>query len=275
MAVISFIRTKLRKLPTFIKYHKIPVTPSGLQMAFNDARIARLKDRHVGRRCFIIGNGPSLKTGDLDRLKGELTFGCNKIYLAFARTEWRPTYLAVADELVALNNRRELRSLKLDKLYSWEAADILLPDRRATVIYLLPHPRDEQGEQTLGFSSDMMKGSHGGYTILYFCLQMAVYMGVREIYLIGLDFSFTLSPSTGESLPISGEVLVSLGERNHFHPDYRKPGETWTRPDLEAQRRAFQMARESIEGIGGRVLNASRETKLDVLERVAFDDLFD
>ena len=31
------------------------------------------KDAHLGERCFIIGNGPSLKKTDLSKLRGEYT----------------------------------------------------------------------------------------------------------------------------------------------------------------------------------------------------------
>jgi len=43
---------------------------------------------------------------------------------------------------------------------------------------------------------------------------------------------------------------------------------------LEKQREAFAVARQWFEAQGGHLLNASRETKLDVLERVNFDELF-
>ncbi|MCL5269955.1 MAG: hypothetical protein M1457_05215, partial [bacterium] len=125
------ITGKLRKLPQWIAWRGIPVTPSGVQMVFNRRRLAALRDRHRGRRCFVIGNGPSLTLADLERLRGDVTIAANKIYLAFPRVAWRPTYLVVIDEVTAANNRRDLRAQRLAKLYSWEAAALLLPDPRA------------------------------------------------------------------------------------------------------------------------------------------------
>ena len=43
-------------------------------------RLAALKDIHKGQRCFIMGNGPSLKNTDLSKLRNEITFGL-KLYL--------------------------------------------------------------------------------------------------------------------------------------------------------------------------------------------------
>ena len=89
----------------------------------------------------------------------------------------------------------------------------------------------------------------------------------------GLDFSFEVaSKPTGETA-MGNQVLVSAGEVNHFHPDYRKPGETWTMPKLELQYRAFQAAKKAIEENGGLIFNASRKTALDVFPRVDFDQV--
>ena len=35
--------------------------------------LAGYQDKHQGQRCFIIGNGPSLRQTDLSRLRGEFT----------------------------------------------------------------------------------------------------------------------------------------------------------------------------------------------------------
>jgi hypothetical protein len=59
---------------------QLPFTPGG---AIRSARLAALKDAHRGERCFLIGNGPSLKQTDLSLLKNEFTIGTNRIYLAF------------------------------------------------------------------------------------------------------------------------------------------------------------------------------------------------
>ena len=59
----------------------------------NSRRLKALEDIHRGRRAFIVANGPSLRTEDLDRLKSEVTFASNKIHLAYDETDWRPIYL--------------------------------------------------------------------------------------------------------------------------------------------------------------------------------------
>src|SRR5699024_7865108 len=73
----------------------------------NRARIEALRNCHKGERCFIIGNGPSLRAEDLDKLKNEITFACNRINLIFDQTDWRPTYYCITD--LALFHSREIQ----------------------------------------------------------------------------------------------------------------------------------------------------------------------
>ena len=82
-----------------------------LYLTGNERRLAALKDRHRGERCFILGNGPSLNDCDLTRLAGETTFGVNGIFLKTAEMGFVPTYYVVEDILVArIGRNRSTRS---------------------------------------------------------------------------------------------------------------------------------------------------------------------
>ena len=84
---------------------------------------------------------------------------------------------------------------------------------------------------------------------------------------------FTTPEPTRERTRIGQVVLEGTGTMNHFHPDYRQPGEKWTLPRLDLQRRAFLCAREAFADDGGFIGNASRRTQLDVFPLVDFDQL--
>ena len=68
-------------------------------------------------------------------------------------------------------------------------------------------------------------------------------------------------------------MLESRGETNHFHPDYRKPGEKWTYPRLEYQYRAFRLAAETFALHGRTLWNASRTTALDCVPRIGLEEV--
>ena len=66
----------------------------------NKKKILEYKNKYAPKRCFIIANGPSLKTMNLDCLKDEITFGMNRIYLLFGQTPFKPTFYVCIDRLV-------------------------------------------------------------------------------------------------------------------------------------------------------------------------------
>ena len=246
--------------------------PHRLKEHLNTQRIVQLYRKHDAKRAFIIGMGPSLKTNDLNRLKNEITFACNKIYLCFNETDWRPSYYSVIDILVAQNNKDEIQNLNLTKIFSRSVQDVLAADRNAVWINELPPLKDHDGNRYFKVSEDALYGVYGGFTVIYFQIQLALYMGIREIYLLGLDFSFDVTTPTLETCE-HGEILISDGETNHFHKDYRKKGESWTVPQLDMQKMAFRAFLEYAEANGVRIFNASRKTNLKVFERVELDDI--
>ena len=257
----------VRRCKDWMVAHQVPTT-------IQQWKIRRLRDRHRGRRAFVLGNGPSLQIADVDRLKGEITFASNKIYLAFDQTSWRPTYYSVCDLLVAQNNRDVIHSLDLVQIHGAHVRSTLGEDHGYLYIEDLRN-RLDLSPAVFGFSKNMLLGANGGFSIIYLQLQLAYYMGIRQIYLIGVDFSFNVPASiqTQTTTELGEQVLQSANEVNHFHPEYRKPGEAWTMPNLEYQRLAFARARHTLEDEGGAVYNASRRTELDVLERVDFDEV--
>ena len=242
----------------------------GLPLTANDRRQAAFRDRHRRRRAIVIGNGPSLRVTDLDRLRDEITFASNKIYLAFDETQWRPTYYSVTDVLVAQNNRDKIARLEQEKIFGDSVRAVFRHNRDVLWLHELGNPDPERGPT---FSDDLFRGVWGGFSVIYIQLQIAFFMGIREVYLIGVDFSFSVPKATGET-SIHGAVLESGGEVNHFHRDYRTPGEKWTMPHLDGQRRAFTYARDAFDEAGGTIVNCSRQTQLDVIERQDFDKVF-
>ncbi len=84
-------------------------------------RLAALKGKHKGERCFIIGNGPSLKQTDLSRLKGEYTLGQNRIYLAFPELGITTSYYLSVNDLVVEQCWDDIQKLPMPKFISWRS----------------------------------------------------------------------------------------------------------------------------------------------------------
>ncbi|MDC0933631.1 DUF115 domain-containing protein, partial [Arcobacteraceae bacterium] len=205
--------------------------------------------------------GPSLNNKDIIQLKDEITFAANKIYLSFEKTKFKPSYYFVTDELVYSQNYTKIESLKLNKYFS---SSFLLNNKRMqkSVYFSLNYKSPSK------FSINPYSGMHSGSTVVFVMIEFAIYMGIKELYIIGLDFSFKLPSKIQDK-----ESLIAEGEVNHFHKDYRKVGEKWTKPNMNLQRDAFLKAKEYAKSHGIKIYNASRETKLDVFEKINLDVL--
>jgi hypothetical protein len=239
----------------------------------NDRKLWSLRNKHQGEDAVVIGMGPSLRKEDLDRFENFVSFACNKIYLAYEETQWRPDYYSVIDVLVAENNIEEIEKLSgsvklfpatLRKLFS-DKTDAMYFEGRFSTRKLRDSPQ---------YADHPLLGVAGGYTVLIPLIQAAYWMGCKNIYVVGLDFSFDVPKEVSGESKHGEQVVVNAGEKNHFHKDYRKPGETWTYPRMEDQQRAFEYAKIALEKDGRRLINASRSTKLEILEKADFDEIF-
>jgi hypothetical protein len=223
-------------------------------------RLLALKDTHRGERCFIIGNGPSLKQTDLSRLKNEYTFGVNRIYMLFPELGFTTSYYVSINDLVIEQCAADIQNLKLPVFVSWRSHRWLQP---ADNIYFL-----YTSYTGPGFTRQMTGRIWEGATVTNVALQIAFYMGFHKVILIGVDHNFVTQgkPNT---------TVVSQGDDpNHFSPGYFGKGFRWQLPDLETSERGYSMARQAYEQDGRQVVDATIDGKLRVFPRVAYDSLF-
>ncbi|HUF38331.1 MAG TPA: hypothetical protein VMN57_07400 [Anaerolineales bacterium] len=237
-------------------------------------RLGELKDAHKGQRCFIIGNGPSLKNTDLSRLRGEYTFGMNRVYLAFEDWGFTTSYLVAVNTLVIEQCAPDLLALPVPVFLSWRSRKSVASARRQApgTRHQAPETRDPIYLHTTysgpRFATDARGRLWEGATVTYVCLQLAFHMGFETAVLIGVDHSFksTGTPNT---------TVTSLGDDpDHFDPGYFGAGFRWQLPDLDTSETGYRMAERAYESAGRRVLDATVGGKLEVFEKVEYDELF-
>ncbi len=219
-----------------------------------------MRDVHAGQRCFIMGNGPSLRDMDLAPLAAEHTFGLNRIYLAFEHIGFRPTYYASVNRLVLEQCARDITGLCMPKFIAWRSRDSVPFGQRTVYLHRRAWPH---------FSKDPRLGIWEGATVTYVAIQLAYWMGFAEVYLIGVDHSFK---TKGEA----HKTVVSQGaDPDHFDAAYFGKGFRWQLPDLPRSERAYALARTAFEADGRIIANATVGGKLETFERVDFSSLFE
>lgn len=225
---------------------------------------------YKNRRAFIIGNGPSLAPADLSCLKDEITFAANKIYLLYDQTDFRPTYYTCVDLIFIENHFDLVNQLSGPKFFPTWAEQYISKTEEHFFFKELGRPINK-GFLPL-FSKDSSEGLYGGYTVTYNSIQIAWYMGIREIYLIGMDHTYNL-PEHKIVHEQYGEVFVNNGEINHFCDGYREQGEPWSIPRPEFQEIAFEKAKETFLEAGGGIYNCTRGGQLDIFPRKELEEV--
>ncbi len=230
--------------------------------AENKKQLAWYKDKHKNERCFIIGNGPSLKGMDLDLLQTEYCFGLNRIYLLFETMAFRPTYFVSINDLVLSQFFREIASLKMPKFINWNMRN-KFPSEDASINYVKLNLNLQDS-----FSKDITNPISSGGTVTFVALQLAYWMGFEEIILIGVDHSFST-----EGVPNKTVMGDENMDKNHFHPDYFPKGVKWQLPDLIRSEIAYSLAKRAFEGDHRKIWDATVGGKLSVFPKVDFNDV--
>ncbi len=225
--------------------------------ADNVRRLEGYRDIYRGKRCFVIGNGPSLRQMDLRPLQNHYTFGLNRIYLAFPAWGFTTTWLVSVNDLVLEQSAAEMQALALPKFLTWRARSWFRADERALFL-----DTDFTGAEN--FSGDATKRLFEGFTVTYVALQLAFFMGFEEIILIGVDHNFVTQGQPNQAIVSQGD------DPNHFAPNYFGAGFKWQLPDLAGSERAYTLARQAYAQAGRRVLDATVGGKLTIFPKVDY-----
>jgi hypothetical protein len=232
-------------------------------------KISEFKDKFEGDRCFVIGNGPSLAIDDLNRLKKETTFASNRIFDVFDKTDWRPTFYLSTDLDVIFENAEKISDLELG--YKFVNLLAFFKGMRAKngVIFVFGFGRYLIRKHKFikkSHSGDVSKYVSISHTITAVAIEMAVYMGFKEIILLGVDHSY-------------GRVIDKNGilREDESASDYRVTGEHSFKPAflVDSTESCYKYFRDFSEKNGIKIRNATRGGKLDIFERADFDGLFE
>jgi hypothetical protein len=266
--IVRRVRSMVRKLRAAWSEMPYQLASHGMPLRKNEARLLALRDAHRGQRAFVIGGGPSLSQTDVRRLKGEITIGSNALFLLFDEMSFLPTYYTVEDVLVAEDRADVINTIRgTTKVFPQDLAYCLRPDEDTVYVNFLRH----YSTQPFNFSADLVRRAFWGGTVTYLNLQLAYYLGCREVYLIGIDHNY--EPPARED-QVEGTVITSRStDVNHFHPDYFGPGYRWHDPKVDRMEMAYRQAKRFFEENGGIIYNASARTKLEVFPCVRYDDV--
>ncbi len=193
--------------------------------------IEEFNGRHKEKNLFILASGPSLNDLDLEPLRRRLTMGLNRSFMAYPE----PYYHCVFDYRLFDLYPEELSKCRI--LFTLEGRPFGLP------LNLLG---------SKGFSYDLNEGIYSGFTISYFALQLAAYMGFQRIFFLGLD-------------------LKLLGNKTHFfgHDYHSKDHEDTEFPKMLE---AFNSMAPVLKSKGHQIYNCSKDSELKCFPYMSYED---
>lgn len=156
------------------------------------------KEKYKGKRCFVVGNGPSLNKQDLSLLKNEYVFTVNELMRDERFEMMSPQFHIFADPLYYKSGHEN----KIYKLL------LKLENKKNPPIVFFPI----QGKEVIdkfNFSNinfhyffsgcnmyegynkkfDYTKSIPGFYTVVHYAIVLAMYMGFSEINILGCDMT--------------------------------------------------------------------------------------
>ncbi len=233
--------------------------------------LKKYRNIHRGKRCYIIATGPSLQWDDLEKIQGEITLSLNSFYKGYEKLEFRPDYYFIGDEGVLLDfDNTSLRLSELAKKAVFLNDMIKRTDEKVVPIPInyLDHwynygNRKYNYYKNLKFSENLMWGLYDKWTSTICLIEIAIYMGCKEICIMGVDCNY------------------SLKNLHFISTEYDK--EEWA-PNKNLDKAAIQQLSNIIgyefvnheaEKRGVKIYNLTRGGSLEAFERLDLDQIID
>ncbi len=155
----------------------------------------RFRGIHKDKRCFILGTGPSLNTLNsthIDCLKHEYIFGVNSLYKSKLSPVIVPQYYVLMDNLYweqwnqtfseVQSKYKENPPIFITDLRAKSIVDKIDTQQKSVYIYSKKFPTNEMSEKIDG-------NIYAAMNVISYSILSAMFMGFKEIYLLGCDYN--------------------------------------------------------------------------------------
>lgn len=285
----SILKRYFKAIQSFLNYanlhFKNDFTSQKMGEFLDSNNLRSFFNKHKGRRCFVLGNGPSLSKLDLDLLKDEIVIGSNGLYKLFKDYSFRPDYLVFQDLLTIAKKTDEINRIKgIKKLIALQSSHLVRKDEDTLFFYLADHlgwheisPDNKNicPEYLPQFSNNFSAYASNLGNVTHTALQLAYFLGCDPIYIIGCDHSHGdlckyFSP---------GHVKITkenfhIFQQNHFTKNYYKIGDYIGVPLYNFESKGYETAANFLNINNRKLFNAGLDSRIDCIEKVPFTSLF-
>ena len=221
---------------------------------------SKFKNKHINQRCFVILTGPSLTLEDINMLKNETTFAVNSCIKLYSKTDWRPSYYVITDRLVYKSIGQELETSDMSCPIFYSRNGLQTKIKKANSypfksLYFYHFINFlSNGKSTLGWSDNISKGVADAPSCVYAVMQIAYYMGFKEVYVIGADCNYSLDNQHSKIANYTPKVKISKNAGEHVL-------------------KAWRSIKKHLDNKDMKVYNATRGGMLELFPRVKLEDV--
>lgn len=204
--------------------------------------------------CYIVGNGPSINSYDLELIRNKDCFASNLIFKIFEETDWRPRFYFIQDRYARIGdflNNTEIKYLFIGD-YFWRTRKFY---NKNAYCY---HLKRVKNENEIKFSHNVYECIYDSCTVTYTMIQMAIFMGYKKIYLLGIDHNYNFI------FDKTGKVVEKNIKKSHFFDD-EKPKEVIA--NVFMMEAGYLKAKEEAEKLDIAIFNVTRGGNLNCFLR--------
>ena len=187
----------------------------------------------------------------------------NRIYKIFDKTPWVPTYYVNTDAVLIRDYLSEVNAIPVKHKFTPLQNRYYLGIRMKGAHHFF---RNDTKDVPGFFSLDCSEQVNIRGTVTITCMQLAIHMGYRHIYLLGIDHNFD------KIITENGEVIIDPGVKNYFCEGYDDDVAHEVQHNLGKTTRSYMDMKTFIDKNDVHIYNASRQTKLEVFPKVSFEE---
>jgi GT2 family glycosyltransferase len=230
------------------------------------------RNAYKGKDCLLICNGPSLQNTRLGLFAGVSSFAVNSIFPLQQNLDFKPNFYTVEDNHVVADNLLAIQNLNSAYSFFPDKYRPQLGDRENR--YYLPANWDcyfssRSSYEYPEFSEDIARCIFTGQTVTYLNLQLALYFGFQRVFIVGLDFSYSIPK---QSVVSGNSIDHGDDDANHFHKSYFGKGKQWHFPKLDSCLTSYSIAREAFEARGRQIFDLTLDGKLNVFDTITWNE---
>ena len=234
-----------------------------------------LKNRHAGRRCFLIGNGPSIAEQDLLLLKDDIKICFNSFHKHHQCKEIAPDYWMTADPdiwkkkdqfLIPLLNAIENKGIATRLFFPHWGKIAINGSQYLNIHYFNYDDRNRDLREEIDFCEGIPPFAQN---VMIVGLMLAFYLGCNPIILLGADHSWWAWKK---------ETYKGKETPHFFKNDYSPISERYSfdvlQSTIHVQRHQYLQLSAYAAQRGFAIYNATPDGELDLFPRIDYAALF-